>query len=424
MEKLLIKGGKCLSGEIDCSGAKNAALPVIAASILSSDDITLQNLPFLQDITTMFELIGSMGADISLDENMNFKINTSNLSSLEARYELVKTMRASILVLGSMIAKYGYAKIALPGGCAIGSRPVNYHLNALKKLGAEISLKNGYIEARSKGLIGANIKFEGITVTGTENLMMAASLAEGETILSNVAKEPEISDLADFLNSMGANIIGAGTDEIRIKGVKRLNGTTFKIPADRIEAGTYLIAAALTNGKITINRIDSKRMDAILLNLKKAGAHIISNDQSITLDMRDNKIMPVDIITEPFPGFPTDMQAQFTVLNCMSNGSASVRETIFENRFMHVQELNRMGTDITINGTTAFIKGVDSISGAQVMATDLRASASLILAGLVAQGETVVDRIYHIDRGYERIEEKLTGLGAEIDFLIRSSSFN
>ena len=417
MEKLLIKGGKCLSGEIDCSGAKNAALPVIAASILSSDDITLQNLPFLQDITTMFELIGSMGADISLDENMNFKINTSNLSSLEARYELVKTMRASILVLGSMIAKYGYAKIALPGGCAIGSRPVNYHLNALKKLGAEISLKNGYIEARSKGLIGANIKFEGITVTGTENLMMAASLAEGETILSNVAKEPEISDLADFLNSMGANIIGAGTDEIRIKGVKRLNGTTFKIPADRIEAGTYLIAAALTNGKITINRIDSKRMDAILLNLKKAGAHIISNDQSITLDMRDNKIMPVDIITEPFPGFPTDMQAQFTVLNCMSNGSASVRETIFENRFMHVQELNRMGTDITINGTTAFIKGVDSISGAQVMATDLRASASLILAGLVAQGETVVDRIYHIDRGYERIEEKLTGLGAEIERL-------
>ncbi len=417
MEKLLIKGGKCLSGEIDCSGAKNAALPVIAASILSSDDITLQNLPFLQDITTMFELIGSMGADISLDENMNFKINTSNLSSLEARYELVKTMRASILVLGSMIAKYGYAKIALPGGCAIGSRPVNYHLNALKKLGAEISLKNGYIEARSKGLIGANIKFEGITVTGTENLMMAASLAEGETILSNVAKEPEISDLADFLNSMGANIIGAGTDEIRIRGVKRLNGTTFKIPADRIEAGTYLIAAALTNGKITINKIDSKRMDAILLNLKKAGAHIISNDQSITLDMRDNKIMPVDIITEPFPGFPTDMQAQFTVLNCMSNGSASVRETIFENRFMHVQELNRMGTDITINGTTAFIKGVDSISGAQVMATDLRASASLILAGLVAQGETVVDRIYHIDRGYERIEEKLTGLGAEIERL-------
>ena len=417
MEKLLIKGGKCLSGEIDCSGAKNAALPVIAASILSSDDITLQNLPFLQDITTMFELIGSMGADISLDENMNFKINTSNLSSLEARYELVKTMRASILVLGSMIAKYGYAKIALPGGCAIGSRPVNYHLNALKKLGAEISLKNGYIEARSKGLIGANIKFEGITVTGTENLMMAASLAKGETILSNVAKEPEISDLADFLNSMGANIIGAGTDEIRIKGVKRLNGTTFKIPADRIEAGTYLIAAALTNGKITINRIDSKRMDAILLNLKKAGAHIISNDQSITLDMTDNKIMPVDIITEPFPGFPTDMQAQFTVLNCMSNGSASVRETIFENRFMHVQELNRMGTDITINGTTAFIKGVDSISGAQVMATDLRASASLILAGLVAQGETVVDRIYHIDRGYERIEEKLTGLGAEIERL-------
>ena len=414
MEKLLIKGGKSLLGEIDCSGAKNAALPVIAGSILSSDDITLKNLPYLQDITTMFELIGSMGADISLDEKMNFKLNTSNLSNLEARYELVKTMRASILVLGSMVAKYGYAKIALPGGCAIGSRPVNYHLNALEKLGAEISLNNGYIEAKAKKLIGASIEFEGVTVTGTENLMMAASLADGLTVLTNVAKEPEISDLADFLNSMGAKISGAGTDEIRIEGVEELTGTTFKIPADRIEAGTYLVAAAITNGKITIKKIDSARMGSIIETLQKAGAEVCLNENSISLDMTKNTIKPVDIVTAPFPGFPTDMQAQFTVLNCIGPGESSVTETIFENRFMHVQELNRMGTDITINGTTALINGVDSISGAQVMATDLRASASLILAGLIAKGETIVDRIYHIDRGYERIEEKLSNLGAEI----------
>ena len=414
MEKLLIKGGKSLLGEIDCSGAKNAALPVIAGSILSSDDITLKNLPYLQDITTMFELIGSMGADISLDEKMNFKLNTSNLSNLEARYELVKTMRASILVLGSMVAKYGYAKIALPGGCAIGSRPVNYHLNALEKLGAEISLNNGYIEAKAKKLIGANIEFEGVTVTGTENLMMAASLADGLTVLTNVAKEPEISDLADFLNSMGAKISGAGTDEIRIEGVEELTGTTFKIPADRIEAGTYLVAAAITNGKITIKKIDSARMGSIIETLQKSGAEVCLNENSISLDMTKNTIKPVDIVTAPFPGFPTDMQAQFTVLNCIGNGESSVKETIFENRFMHVQELNRMGTDITINGTTALINGVDSISGAQVMATDLRASASLILAGFIAKGETIVDRIYHIDRGYERIEEKLSNLGAEI----------
>ena len=411
MEKLLIKGGKSLSGQIDCSGAKNAALPVIAASILSSDDITLKNLPYLQDITTMFELIGSMGADISLDEKMNFKLNTSNLSNLEARYELVKTMRASILVLGSMVAKYGYAKIALPGGCAIGSRPVNYHLKALEKLGAEISLNNGYIEAKAKKLTGANIEFEGVTVTGTENLMMAASLADGLTVLTNVAKEPEISDLADFLNSMGAKISGAGTDEIRIEGVEELTGTTFKIPADRIEAGTYLVAAAVTNGKITINKIDPKRMGSIIETLQKAGAEVDSNGNSISLDMTKDAIKPVDIVTAPFPGFPTDMQAQFTVLNCIGPGESSVTETIFENRFMHVQELNRMGTDITINGTTALINGVDSISGAQVMATDLRASASLILAGLIAKGETIVDRIYHIDRGYEDIEGNLQCLG-------------
>ena len=401
-------------GEIDCSGAKNAALPVIAASILSSEDIVLKNLPYLQDITTMFELIGSMGADISLDENMNFRLNTSNLSNLEARYELVKTMRASILVLGSMIAKYGYAKIALPGGCAIGTRPVNYHLKALEKLGAKISLKNGYIEAKAKKLIGAKIKFEGVTVTGTENLMMAASLADGISVLTNVAKEPEITDLADFLNSMGARISGAGTDKIRIEGVKKLNGTNFTIPADRIEAGTYLVAAAITHGNIKVNKIDPKRMGAIVETLQDAGAEVSLNTNSISLNMSNKVLKPVNIVTAPFPGFPTDMQAQFTVLNCIGRGQSYVKETIFENRFMHVQELNRMGTDITIDGTVALIKGVDSISGAQVMATDLRASASLILAGLIANGETIVDRIYHIDRGYERIEEKLSNLGAEI----------
>ncbi len=414
MEKLLIKGGKSLSGEIDCSGAKNAALPVIAASILSSDDVTLKNLPYLQDITTMFELIGSMGADISLDEGMNFKLNTSNLSNLEARYELVKTMRASILVLGSMIAKYGYAKIALPGGCAIGSRPVDYHLKALEKLGVNISLKNGYIEAKTDKLVGANIEFEGVTVTGTENLIMAASLAKGVSILTNVAKEPEILDLANFLNSMGAKISGAGTDKIIVEGVEELSGTTYEIPADRIEAGTYLIAGAVTNGNITINKIDPERMGAIIENLKKAGAEVISNEKSISLNMTDHILKPVNIITAPFPGFPTDMQAQFTVLNSMGQGESRVKETIFENRFMHIQELNRMGTNIRIDGTTAIINGVDSICGAQVMATDLRASASLILAGLVAKGDTIVDRIYHIDRGYERIEEKLSNLGAEI----------
>ena len=414
MEKLLIKGGKSLSGEIDCSGAKNAALPVIAASILSSDDVTLKNLPYLQDITTMFELIGSMGADISLDEGMNFKLNTSNLSNLEARYELVKTMRASILVLGSMIAKYGYAKIALPGGCAIGSRPVDYHLKALEKLGVNISLKNGYIEAKTDKLVGANIEFEGVTVTGTENLIMAASLAQGVSILTNVAKEPEILDLANFLNSMGAKISGAGTDKIIVEGVEELSGTTYEIPADRIEAGTYLIAGAVTNGNITINKIDPERMGAIIENLKKAGAEVISNEKSISLNMTNHILKPVNIITAPFPGFPTDMQAQFTVLNSMGQGESRVKETIFENRFMHIQELNRMGTNIRIDGTTAIINGVDSICGAQVMATDLRASASLILAGLVAKGDTIVDRIYHIDRGYERIEEKLSNLGAEI----------
>ena len=414
MEKLLIKGGTSLKGEISCSGAKNAALPMIAATILSDEDVILKNLPYLQDITTMFELLGSMGADILLNENMDFTIATNNLKEKEARYELVKTMRASILVLGPLVAKYGEARIALPGGCAIGSRPVNYHLDALEQLGATITLKNGYIEASAKKLIGSKIKFDGITVTGTENIMMAACLAEGTTTLTNVAKEPEIIDLAEFLNKMGAKISGAGSDEITIEGVERLYGTEHSIPADRIEAGTYLVAAAVTNGEIKINGINPNRLIKVLDKLIETGAKVETSEDSISLIMNQDKPKPVDITTAPFPEFPTDMQAQFSVINALANGVSNIYETVFENRFMHVQELNRMGCNIQINGNQAIIEGVDSLYGAEVMATDLRASASLILAGLCAKGETKVDRIYHIDRGYERIEEKLNYLGANI----------
>lgn len=413
MEKLLIRGGNKLSGKINCSGAKNAALPMIAATILSDEDITLKNLPYLQDITTMFELLGSMGANITLDESMNFIISSSGIHDTEARYELVKTMRASILVLGPLVAKFGKAKIALPGGCAIGSRPVNFHLDALERLGASINLENGYIEATAERLKGANIKFEGVTVTGTENIMMAATLAEGQTRLTNVAMEPEIEDLADLLNAMGADITGAGTNEIIINGVECLNGTSYDIPADRIEAGTYLVAAAVTQGDVEITGISADRLTSVINRLRDTGAKIKTSEDSISLVM-DNRPIPVDITTAPFPGFPTDMQAQFSVLNAIAEGRSIINETVFENRFMHVQELNRMGCDILVSGNTANIIGVNELSGAPVMATDLRASASLILAGLCAEGETVVDRIYHIDRGYERIEEKLNYLGANI----------
>ena len=413
MEKLLIRGGNKLSGKINCSGAKNAALPMIAATILSDEDITLKNLPYLQDITTMFELLGSMGANITLDESMNFIISSTGIHDTEARYELVKTMRASILVLGPLVAKFGKAKIALPGGCAIGSRPVNFHLDALEQLGASINLENGYIAATAERLKGANIKFEGVTVTGTENIMMAASLAEGQTRLTNVAMEPEIEDLADLLNAMGADITGAGTNEITINGVERLNGTSYDIPADRIEAGTYLVAAAVTQGDVEITGISADRLTSVINRLRDTGAKIKTSEDSISLEM-DNRPIPVDITTAPFPGFPTDMQAQFSVLNAIAEGRSIINETVFENRFMHVQELNRMGCDILVSGNTANITGVNELSGAPVMATDLRASASLILAGLCAEGETVVDRIYHIDRGYERIEEKLNYLGANI----------
>ena len=414
MEKLLIKGGSSLSGKISCSGAKNAALPMISSTILSNESVVLKHLPYLQDITTMFELLGSMGAEILLDENMDFTISSFNLKDIQARYELVKTMRASILVLGPLVAKYGKARIALPGGCAIGSRPVNYHLDALKQLGAKIKLKNGYIEASSNKLIGSNIRFDGITVTGTENIMMAATLAQGETVLTNVAKEPEIIDLADMLNSMGANITGAGTDEITIKGVNELFGTSFTIPADRIEAGTYLVAAAVTNGSITIDSINPNRLMKVINMIERSGSKIGFDDNSISISMNKDRPDPVDITTAPFPEFPTDMQAQFSVINAISSGVSNIYETVFENRFMHILELNRMGCDIEVKGNHAIINGVESIYGAEVMATDLRASASLILAGLRAKGETVVDRIYHIDRGYERIEEKLNYLGANI----------
>ena len=414
MEKLLIKGGNALEGTINCSGAKNAALPMIASTILSDEKVTLKNLPYLQDITTMFELLGSMGSEIVLDESMDFTIKSNNLTDIEARYELVKTMRASILVLGPLIAKYGKAKIALPGGCAIGSRPVNYHLDSLKQMGAKIVLKNGYIEASAKRLKGANIRFNGITVTGTENIMMAATLAKGKTILSNVAKEPEIIDLAEMLNSMGAKINGAGSNQITIDGVDKLSGTSYEIPADRIEAGTYLVAGVVTKGDITIEGINPERLMRVIEKLKSSGAQIDLTKNSISLSMRKDVPEPVDITTAPFPEFPTDMQAQFSVINAISSGISNIYETVFENRFMHILELNRMGCDIEVSGNHAVIKGVKSLYGAEVMATDLRASASLILAGLCADGETIVDRIYHIDRGYERIEEKLSYLGANI----------
>ena len=414
MEKLLIKGGNSLEGTINCSGAKNAALPMIAATIMCDESIVLKNLPYLQDITTMFELLGSMGSNIVLNENMDFEILSNNLKDVEARYELVKTMRASILVLGPLVAKYGKARIALPGGCAIGSRPVNFHLDALKKLGATITLRNGYIEASAKKLQGTNIEFKGITVTGTENIMMAASIAEGITKLTNVAREPEIIDLADMLNSMGAKISGAGSEEITIEGVDKLHNSSFSIPADRIEAGTYLTAAVITNGSIKIEGIDPNRLYAVIKKLRDAGSEIITDKNSIFLSMKKSKPEPVDITTAPFPEFPTDMQAQFSVINAIANGKSYINETVFENRFMHVQELNRMGCNISVDGNKASITGVENLFGAEVMATDLRASASLVLAGLCAQGDTIVDRIYHIDRGYERIEEKLNYLGANI----------
>tara|TARA_Y100000816_G_scaffold292577_1_gene288761 strand:- start:8441 stop:9700 length:1260 start_codon:yes stop_codon:yes gene_type:complete len=415
MDRLLIEGGAALTGSINASGAKNSVLPILASSLLLSDKLVLQNIPHLKDVTTMIEVIGSMGANITLDEDMNIEIDTSNLNNQIARYELVKTMRASVLVLGPLLAKFGRAEVALPGGCAIGSRPVNLHLDSMKRLGAEVTTENGYIKAKAEnGLKGAEILFDNISVTGTENAVMAAVLAEGKTILKNAAREPEVIDLISCLKKMGAKINGEGTKDIEIEGVKELKPTTFKVMPDRIETATYLTAVAMTGGEVTIKKTQPDALGSILDKLKEAGAKIIIDKDSITLKM-EGELKAVDISTAPYPAFPTDMQAQFISLNTIAKGHSKVVETIFENRFMHVQELIRMGGDISLKGNTALIKGKSSLKSAPVMATDLRASASLVLAGLVAEGQTKIDRIYHIDRGYERIEEKLNLLGARIE---------
>ncbi|HCU05665.1 MAG: UDP-N-acetylglucosamine 1-carboxyvinyltransferase [Gammaproteobacteria bacterium GWE2_42_36] len=416
MNKLWIKGGKTLRGEVSISGAKNAALPIIAASLLVDSPVMLSHVPDLQDVTTMMKLLGLMGVRLTRHEASQVEIDARQIDSFIAPYELVKTMRASIVVLGPLLARYGRAKVSLPGGCAIGSRPVDLHIEGLRAMGAQIEIEHGYIDAIAEdGLKGADIHFRTVTVTGTENLMMAATLAKGTTILRNAAQEPEVVDLAQALIAWGADIEGVGTDTITIHGVKQLKGAPHRILPDRIEAGTYLAAAAITRGCVKINDIRADIMLSTLEKFEQAGAHIRIGDNWIELDMQGRRPKAVDIITAPYPGFPTDMQAQFVALNAIAVGSARVVETIFENRLMHVQELQRMGADITIeNNTSILCKGVDVLEGAPVMATDLRASASLVLAGLVASGETIIDRIYHIDRGYSHIEEKLAQLGAEV----------
>lgn len=414
MNKLLIRGGIPLRGEINISGAKNAALPILAATILADEPVIVGNVPHLHDITTTMELLGRMGAQLTVDERMNIEVDSSNIREFFAPYELVKTMRSSILVLGPLLAHYGEAVVSLPGGCAIGSRPVNLHLRGLSSMGAEIRVEGGYIHARAKRLKGAHISLDMVTVTGTENLMMAATLAQGTTVIENAAREPEVVDLADCLITMGARISGAGTDRIVIEGVDSLAGTKYNILPDRIETGTYLVATAMTGGKVKLKNTRPDLLDAVLAKLVEAGAAIGGDANCITLDMTGNRPRAVDVYTSPFPGFPTDMQAQFTAMNCIARGNGIITESIFENRFMHVQELQRMGANLKLEGNTAICSGVEKLTSAPVMATDLRASACLVLAGLVAEGETVVDRIYHIDRGYETIEEKLAQLGAHI----------
>ncbi len=414
MDKLIITGGKPLNGEIRISGAKNAALPIIVATLLADDPVLVRNIPHLHDITTTMELLGRMGVSLTMDEKMDVEVNPATISSYVAPYELVKTMRASILVLGPLLARFGEAEVSLPGGCAIGARPVNLHIQGLELMGADIKVEDGYIKAKCKRLKGAKIVLDVVTVTGTENLMMAACLAEGTTVLENAAREPEVVDLADCLNAMGAKVSGAGTDTITIEGVERMHGTTYDILPDRIETGTYLVAAAVTGGKVRLKDTDPGLLDAVLGKLRDAGASIETGKDWIELDMQGKRAKAVDIRTAPYPAFPTDMQAQFSILNAVAEGSATITETIFENRFMHVQELKRMGADIDVNGNAAIVRGVEKLTSAPVMATDLRASASLVIAGLVAQGDTTVERIYHIDRGYECIEEKLQQLGATI----------
>lgn len=414
MDKLLITGGAQLNGEIRISGAKNAALPIIAATLLADSPCHIRNVPHLQDITTMMTLLGRMGTHLVVDEKMSIGIDCSKVHTCSAPYELVKTMRASILVLGPLLARFGYAEVSLPGGCAIGMRPVNLHIEGLEKMGAHIQVENGYITAKADRLKGATLYLDVVTVTGTENLMMAAALADGITIIENAAHEPEVVDLANFLNKMGAKIEGAGTDTIRIEGVDKLQGAEYTVLPDRIETGTYLVAAAMTRGKIKLKDTSADLLDAVLVKLQEAGANIETGQDWISLDMEDKLPTAVNIHTAPYPAFPTDMQAQFTAMNAIAKGVATITETVFENRFMHVLELQRMGANIRIEGNTAITSGKQRLQAAPVMATDLRASASLVLAGLAATGKTLIDRIYHIDRGYERIEEKFAQLGAQI----------
>ncbi|MEQ8232045.1 MAG: UDP-N-acetylglucosamine 1-carboxyvinyltransferase [Gammaproteobacteria bacterium] len=414
MDKLIIQGGLPLRGEIRVSGAKNAALPILAATLLAEGPVTVSNVPHLHDITTTMELLGRMGLTLTVDERMHIEVDSSSIREFFAPYELVKTMRASILVLGPLLARFGEAEVSLPGGCAIGSRPVNLHLHGLAQMGADISVEGGYIRARAKRLKGTDLVLDLVTVTGTENLMMAATMAEGVTTIRNAAREPEVVDLANCLLKMGAHIEGAGTDTIRIEGVKTLHGTHYDILPDRIETGTYLVAAAMTGGQVKLKNTCPELLESVLAKLGEAGAHITTGEDWIALDMDGAPLRAVDIHTSPYPGFPTDMQAQFTALNCIAEGTGTITESVFENRFMHVLELQRMGAQVKLEGNTAITTGVHRLTGAPLMATDLRASASLVLAGLVAEGATEVDRIYHIDRGYETIEEKLANLGAQI----------
>jgi len=416
MDKLIITGGAQLSGELRISGAKNAALPILAATLLCENPVSIGNIPHLHDITTTMQLLGQMGIHLTIDERMNIEVNSSTITKYEAPYELVKTMRASILVLGPLLARYGEAHVSLPGGCAIGTRPVDIHIDSLIKMGADIQVEAGYIHAKASRLQGCRLVLDKVTVTGTENLLMAAVLAEGITILENAAKEPEVSDLAHFLNAMGAKISGIDTDILTIEGVEKLDAKDihYDILPDRIETGTYLVAAAITRGKVKLKDTCPDILDAVLDKLKEAGADITTGEDWIQLDMHGKQPKAVNLRTAPYPAFPTDMQAQFTAMNSVAEGVGVITETVFENRFMHVQEMQRMGADIQLESNTAICKGSDKLTGAPVMATDLRASASLVLAGLVATGDTLVDRIYHIDRGYDHIEEKLAQLGATI----------
>jgi UDP-N-acetylglucosamine 1-carboxyvinyltransferase len=415
MDKLIITGGVSLEGEVRISGAKNAALPILAATLLPSGQVTVGNVPHLQDVTTTNELLGRMGVSVTIDEKLRVGVDPTTLRDCVAPYELVKTMRASILVLGPLLARFGHADVSLPGGCAIGARPVNIHVEGLRQMGADIRIENGFIRAQASRLRGARIVLDTVTVTGTENLLMAATLAEGTTVLENAAREPEVVDLAQFLIAMGANIRGAGTDTITIEGVEKLNGGVhYDVMPDRIEAGTYLCAAAITGGRVRVRDVRADHLDAVLAKFREAGMLVTSGEDWIEVDARGRRLKCVDLRTAPYPAFPTDMQAQFAALNTVGEGVGTIVETIFENRFMHMLEMRRLGADIRIEGNTAIMRGVAKLTAAPVMATDLRASASLVLAALVAEGETHIERIYHIDRGYERIEEKLRALGAQI----------